>query len=465
MLATSDGQHLREAIKTTLLQLCKVGVSYQNEISIEGTIGVTIDRKNIIFVHFCDKVLTGRPVETPHSITTAVTSHGEVTQSHADSGQDQPDLRLLGAEALSSLHEILNRPHATNSQTSYETEKPTIQEFKVKHLYDPSSSGKFFSFGEGTSISIDSDSDSFASILDENNAETNVLQVKSKAELTFDNEEKTGDHKNIIVIDDNADLFGMHDGQRSSNFSLSGLSDETFGGDSSMPDDESQADIGAPVKDSMSILQTMSDADISDKYSAMCKPTPKVGSSYVRPSPSLSGKYGKGSGKKMSKIRRAAYHHGLAFECEICGQSLTNTGALQSHMITQHDLTETKSLGKISFLKCPHCDKKFRFQAFLDKHLRRHEGIDARPFRCEVCKNAYQYKESLDIHMLVHASIFECPICQKDYNNKLLFQKHIVYLHEVQKKKKKTKTETNTTVTSSEVDNLADIADEASGEG
>ncbi len=38
---------LREAIRTTLVQLCKVGVAYQTELNIEGTIGVTVDRQQV----------------------------------------------------------------------------------------------------------------------------------------------------------------------------------------------------------------------------------------------------------------------------------------------------------------------------------------------------------------------------------------------------------------------------------
>lgn len=449
MLAASDGAQLREAIKTTLIQLCKVGITYQREIAIEGTIGVTIDKKNIIFVHFADKVSSGRlpgPAETTQSIPAqSEASPPEVTQSHVDAGHDQPDIRLLGSEALSSLHEILNRPHTTTTQQNYETEKPSITEFKSKSLYDPTSSGKIFAFGEGTSISIDSDSDSFGSILDETSTEGHdLLQVKSKSELTFDDDDKRCDSKNIIVIDDNRDLFGMPSADRTANFSLTGLDDATFGGDSGMPEDETEESMELPMKDSIRTMQER-DGGHRGKYKAMYEN--KFQNDSPTPSHHVRGKYGKGSGKNMSKIRKAAYmQHSMKFDCEICGQSLTNNGALESHMITQHDLTETKSLGKISFIKCPHCDKKFRFQAFLDKHLRRHEGIDAMPFRCEVCKNAYQYKESLEIHMLVHASIYECPVCQKDYHTKLLFQKHIVYRHEVQKKKKP-KPESTKTVT------------------
>ncbi len=47
MPSVQEESSLREAIRTTLVQLCKVGVSYQAELAIEGTIGVTVDRQQV----------------------------------------------------------------------------------------------------------------------------------------------------------------------------------------------------------------------------------------------------------------------------------------------------------------------------------------------------------------------------------------------------------------------------------
>ena len=47
MPTMQEESSLREAIRTTLVQLCKVGVSYQAELAIEGTIGVTVDRQQV----------------------------------------------------------------------------------------------------------------------------------------------------------------------------------------------------------------------------------------------------------------------------------------------------------------------------------------------------------------------------------------------------------------------------------
>ncbi len=56
MLPLLEGVSLQEAIRTTLAQLCKVGVVYQSAVAISGTIGVTIDKRQVILVHFDEHV-------------------------------------------------------------------------------------------------------------------------------------------------------------------------------------------------------------------------------------------------------------------------------------------------------------------------------------------------------------------------------------------------------------------------
>ena len=117
--------------------------------------------------------------------------------------------------------------------------------------------------------------------------------------------------------------------------------------------------------------------------------------------------------------------------CEICGKVLTNAAAVEVHLVSTHGVTETATHGKIPHFPCPDCDKKFRFKCLLDKHMRQHDY--ARPYKCKICHNMYRYEESLKIHSKVHANSFECHVCNKGYTNKHLFQKHIVYMHEIRR--------------------------------
>ena len=117
-----------------------------------------------------------------------------------------------------------------------------------------------------------------------------------------------------------------------------------------------------------------------------------------------------------------------SFECEECAKTLPTQSLLEAHLVAAHNVTETPMLGKISHHTCGRCGKKFRFQASLNKHEIKHIG--AKPHRCKVCQNSYGLKSSLDIHMNVHTNCLRCNLCNKAYNNKKLFQKHIVYMHE-----------------------------------
>ena len=112
MAPLAEDTHLEEAIRTTLSQLCKVGITYNTELSIDGTIGVTVDRKNVIMIHFSEKHKPGRPSVSslPESSTTAADTSSALQPSQSQQEYSQADLRLLGAEALYSLQEYLNKP-------------------------------------------------------------------------------------------------------------------------------------------------------------------------------------------------------------------------------------------------------------------------------------------------------------------------------------------------------------------
>ena len=45
---------LRDAIRTMMLQICKVGVTYSTDLVVEGTVAVTVDHSKVIVIHFDD---------------------------------------------------------------------------------------------------------------------------------------------------------------------------------------------------------------------------------------------------------------------------------------------------------------------------------------------------------------------------------------------------------------------------
>ena len=114
--------------------------------------------------------------------------------------------------------------------------------------------------------------------------------------------------------------------------------------------------------------------------------------------------------------------------CEICGKTLHNLIALENHLVSTHNITESVRFGKIKYFECDTCSKKFRYQTLLDKHVRKHSQL--RPYMCKICRNSYRHRESLEIHRKVHTNDFGCHLCNKKYTNKVLFQKHIIYMHD-----------------------------------
>jgi hypothetical protein len=128
-----------------------------------------------------------------------------------------------------------------------------------------------------------------------------------------------------------------------------------------------------------------------------------------------------------------------ALACEMCGWHARTMSQLESHLVALHGVIESQRLGRrIAHFACPLCGKRYRFRAQLDKHRLQHgSGVGDRPHRCQQCRNAYRHAQSLALHNCVHNSIatqcgvrLHCPACNKTYPNKVLFQKHIVYMHE-----------------------------------
>ncbi|XP_037714669.1 zinc finger protein 54 [Drosophila subpulchrella] len=81
------------------------------------------------------------------------------------------------------------------------------------------------------------------------------------------------------------------------------------------------------------------------------------------------------------------------YTCEVCGHSCKTSSALAVHRRT-HDQPR---------LQCPQCDRQFRENYTLKRHIRKiHEGDNARRFSCSICSRRFQAKEMLELHELVH---------------------------------------------------------------
>ena len=361
MHVLQDGRQIQEAIRTMLLQLCRVGVIYENELSIVGTLGVTIDKKTVVLVHFDEQYSSvGCPSDRKQPSDSRPASDGrppsDVTSLTPVGGETE--LRLLGAEALYSLQDYLSPPLADGPECQAAA-CGSLQQM-TKEAVD----SKLFQFtGVDDVIPIeDSDSESFA-----------ALPFDVDPDASEDADVKAKDVKNIVLGD--------------------GLSGGLDGGTDVVGDDAAMfllADVGYG-KIEASALDVSVDVEV---------------------------------GRVRTTDRRRA--------CDVCGRVFAGVAALESHLVGTHGVTRTPSGGQIPHFDCAHCQRKFRFRCLLEKHARMHDA--ARPHRCRHCANAYRHRDSLTLHLRVHTGdVLACHLCNKGYATRKLFQKHIVYMHEIRR--------------------------------
>jgi DNA-directed RNA polymerase subunit RPC12/RpoP len=83
---------------------------------------------------------------------------------------------------------------------------------------------------------------------------------------------------------------------------------------------------------------------------------------------------------------------------------------------------------KVDF-PCDKCNKSFKNQHNLDRHIRSHLGI--RSFACNVCGNKFVDATRLKQHMWIHAGYraFKCAVCKKEFRHKSHLKSHISSFH------------------------------------
>jgi len=394
---------LQDAVKTMMAQICKVGVTYHSELQIEGTVVVTADQQKVIVIHFDDRLPlqpTTQPSQTDNSIVIPASSHDAVLN---DGG------RLMTGEIANS---VATAASGIVSPGSCQGAK--------SGWYEGSSTSKMMNslteldetLNERVAIDLDSEPDADSQSVDAPNFEDNncsfshgdpmddiTLPRECQATLCQRKVRRVKDAKNVIIIEDN-ELFRsagtLHEtvGECSSGElkRLSGFARRTSA--SSTADCESIED-AAELRPFSSEFSPEVDADISGFRSA-------------------------------------------ALACEICGWHARTVSHLESHLVSRHGVVESERLGHfINSVSCPVCSKRFRFRAQLSKHMAVHSvTATERPYRCQSCRNSYRHAQSLALHSRVHdksvirGSRLNCTLCYKTYPNKVLFQKHIVYMHE-----------------------------------
>ena len=392
---------LQDAVKTMMAQICKVGVTYHSELQIEGTVVVTVDQQKVIVIHFDDR-LPLHPTTQPSQIDNAVVS------APSQDAVLNDGCRLVTGEAS----------YSATSTASGITSPGSGQPAK-SGWYEGSSTSKMMNsltgldetWNDRVAIDLDSEPDADSQSVGTPNFEDNNcsfshgdpmdnVTLPREYQMTLGERKvrRVKDAKNVIVIEDN-ELFNsartLH---------------ETVGECNS---GELKRLSGFAGRSSASSVDCESIEDAAELRSLNNEFSPEV-------DPDISG------------FRSAV------LACEVCGWHARTVSHLESHLVSQHGVVESERLGHfIKSVSCPVCSKRFRFHAQLTKHVAVHgKAVTERPYRCPICRNSYRHAQSLALHSSVHDKSFitgsrlNCKLCYKTYSNKVLFQKHIVYMHE-----------------------------------
>ena len=110
--------------------------------------------------------------------------------------------------------------------------------------------------------------------------------------------------------------------------------------------------------------------------------------------------------------------------CNTCGKRCLNQEMLDQHLKTQHH----------EKYHCDICGLKFYHKSKYDRHV--NNGIH-KPFHCTECDSTFAEEARLDLHKKVHDDIvnddgehyFLCSLCDKKFEKKDAFEKHLMRVH------------------------------------
>jgi Zinc finger, C2H2 type/Zinc-finger of C2H2 type len=377
-----EGCLLKDVVRIMMAQICKVGVPYNSDLLIEGTVTVTVDKQKVIVIHFDDRLLS-------QSATVTANDTGPGSSS---------DVNSVAEGFRSAISELTGRHFSAAAADASASATGAVINQSVNNSgwFIGSSSTKMMTclnetLNERVAIDLDSEEDN-PDMQEFNDIEfpdvsncTAVVEHPIFPNTTSSKKtcRKVKDAKNVIVIEDGELLETVCD-----------VSEAT---------DELKLLDGFSSRYLLPYTDCESVADSSDARSL------------------------------LNNVNQAS--EPTMLRCEMCGWQARRTSQLESHLVARHGVVDSTQLGRhIAHTACSLCGKRFRFQAQLDKHRLRHGSMPGeRSHRCTQCRNTYSNAQSLVLHSQVHGtnvSRLSCVVCNKTYANKVLFQKHIVYMHE-----------------------------------
>jgi len=387
--AQQEGSLLRDVVRTMMAQICKVGVTYSSDLLIEGTVVVTVDKQKVIVIHFDDRL----PTQFATSTQAGASDSSTVASS---------DVNCVAEGVRTAISELTSR-HFTAAGVTNRSGNPGwfVGSTSTKMMTCLSELSE--TLNERVAIDVDSEDDAQPlpfNDIDLADCSSSVQSVPVVVDQVFPNVNKSRrtcrkvkDAKNVIIIEDSELL-------------------------------EPACDVSEPVDDYSNSELKLLDS-FTSRYLLPSTDCESVGDAYDTRSLTSNSKQGVES---------------TALCCEMCGWQGRNKSQIESHLVSRHGIVDSRRLGRrIAHISCSLCGKRFRFRAQFDKHRLTHcSGPAERLHRCLECRNAYSQAQSLALHSQVHdknatlggVDRLSCMICNKSYATKVLFQKHIMYMHE-----------------------------------
>ena len=101
--------------------------------------------------------------------------------------------------------------------------------------------------------------------------------------------------------------------------------------------------------------------------------------------------------------------------CSKCGKKFVTRAGLKKHMQLH--------TGQFRYF-CDVCRKGYNGNHAYKVHMDKHRGIK---YSCEFCPKTFAKQQSRDYHRSVHTGLyrFKCEVCQKGFNEKLVYEKHV----------------------------------------
>lgn len=113
--------------------------------------------------------------------------------------------------------------------------------------------------------------------------------------------------------------------------------------------------------------------------------------------------------------------------CDLCGDVFEKIHQLQKHRIQVHFKTS---------LQCPVCEKKFTTTDGLNRHYRRHHGMENKDYVCSSCGKAFVFESDMNKHYksvherhLLKKKRYPCTHCDKTYTTAKMVLMHVRSAH------------------------------------